>query len=176
VDFAAVLTDLQTYLDQLGCRYALVGGLAMAAYGLPRTTLDLDLVVDGACQDGLIRSLETAGYETLHRSRGYSNHVHAEAARGSVDFVYVWNETADRLFAGTREVPGPGGRTLPVPSPEHLAAMKVLAMKNDLERTFGELSDIRYLVREAGADLAAVREQFVRHDLEDRLRELEAIL
>lgn len=148
----------------------------MAAYGLPRTTLDLDLVVDGASQDGLIRHLESMGYETLHRSRGYSNHVHAEASRGSVDFVYVWNETADRLFADTRDVPGPDGHSLPVPSPEHLASMKVLAMKNDPERTFGELSDIRHLVREAGADLASVREQFVRHDLEDRLRELEGIL
>ena len=93
-----------------------------------------------------------------------------------MDFVYVWDETADRLFADAREVPGPGGRTLPVPSPEHLAAMKVLAMKNDPERTFGELSDIRHLVREAGADLPTVREQFVRHDLEGRLRELEEIL
>lgn len=176
VDFAAVLGELRSFLDERGCRHALVGGLAMAAYGLPRTTLDLDLVVEGGCQEALVRHLEELGYETLHRSPGYSNHVHGEDARGSVDFVYVRGETAEQLFAEVREVPGPGGRTVPVASPEHLAAMKVLAMKNDPARTFQELGDVRHLIQAAGADRERVREQFARHGLEERYRELEASL
>jgi hypothetical protein len=72
VDFAAVLASLRAFLEERAWRNALVGGLAMAAYGLPRTTLDLDLVVDGAGQADLVRYLESLGYETLHRSSGYS--------------------------------------------------------------------------------------------------------
>lgn len=171
-----VLGELRSFLDEQECRYALVGGLAMAAYGLPRTTLDLDLVVEARCQADLIVHLEGLGYETLHRSPGYSNHVHRDDARGSVDFVYVQGETEEQLFAQVRRVPGPGGRTVPIASPEHLAAMKVLAMKNDPARTFQELGDIRHLIQEAGADRDRIREQFVRRGLEERYRELEASL
>jgi len=176
VDFAAVLDKLRAFLDDHECPYGLVGGLAMAGYGLPRTTLDLDLVVDGSCQDEVVRYMEELGYETLHRSAGYSNHSHRDRARGDVDFVYVRGETAEKLFAELRHVAGPGGRTVPVPRPEHLAAMKVLAMKNDPTRTFQELADVRHLIVSAGADRAEVRAHFVRHGLEDSYRELEADL
>lgn len=148
----------------------------MAAYGLPRTTLDLDLVVDEGCQAELIRHLEGLGYETLHRSMGYSNHVHAEERMGSVDFVYVAGDTAETLFRAVRRVPGPGGEAVPIPSPEHLAAMKILAMKNDPSRTFQELGDVRHLIAAAGADREIVRGQFARHGLETCYRELEATL
>lgn len=176
VDFAAVLASLRAFLEERAWRNALVGGLAMAAYGLPRTTLDLDLVVDGAGQADLVGYLESLGYETLHRSSGYSNHVHPEARMGSVDLVYIWGQTADKVFAATRRVPGPGGGEVLVPSPEHLAAMKVLAMKNDPTRTYQELDDIRHLISEAGANRRAVREQFARHGLEERYRELDRVL
>ena len=171
-----MLSTLRAFLEEKGTRYALSGGLAMAAYGLPRTTLDLDLVVDGAAQEDLIRHLVSLGYQTLNRSGGYSNHVHREPGRGSVDFVYLAGETAEKVFSAAREVPGPGGRPVLVPSPEHLAAMKVLAMKNDPARTFQELGDIRHLIAVAGADREAVREQFARHGLEARYRELERTL
>lgn len=171
-----MLATLRGSLAEHECRFALVGGLAMAAYGLPRTTLDLDLVVDGACQEELVRHMASLGYETLHRSAGYSNHAHPEPRMGSVDFVYVRGETAEKLFRDVRRVPGPGGESVPIPSPEHLAAMKVLAMKNDPSRTFQELGDIRHLITAAGAERDVVREHFVRHGLEERYRELEASL
>jgi hypothetical protein len=176
VDFARVLSTLRAFLEEKGRRYALGGGLAMAAYGLPRTTLDLDLVVDGESQEELVRYLESIGYQTLNRSAGYSNHVHREPGMGSVDFVYLAGETAEKVFSAAREVPGPGGRPVLVTSPEHLAAMKVLAMKNDPARTFQELGDIRHLIAVAGADREAVREQFARHGLEARYCELERTL
>lgn len=171
-----MLASLRAFLEEKQCPHALVGGLAMAAYGLPRTTLDLDLVVDGTYQDDLLRHMESLGYETVHRSAGYSNHVHPETRRGSVDLVYVRGETSEKLFRHVRHVPGPGGGSVPIPSPEHLAAMKVLAMKNDPGRTFQELGDIRHLITAAGADREAVRAQLVRHGLEERYRELEASL
>ncbi len=148
----------------------------MAAYGLPRATLDLDLVVEGACQDDLVRDMESMGYETVHRSPGYSNHAHPQTGMGSVDFVYVRGATADKLFRDLRQMPGPGGGSVQIPSPEHLAAMKVLAMKNDPVRAFQELGDIRHLITAAGAEREAVREQFIRHGLEERYRELAASL
>lgn len=176
MDFSTVLQRVRILLDEAGVRYAVIGGLAMAAYGLPRTTLDLDLVVDAGRQEDVIQGMDDLGYQTVHRSRGYSNHVHGDPALGSVDFVYVEGDTADRIFAGVRRVAGPRGSTIPVPSPEHLAAMKVLAMSNDPHRAFQEQSDIRHLITSAGADREEIRRQYARHGLKEQFEELEETL
>jgi hypothetical protein len=165
MDFGAVLAELAATLERGGHRYAVIGGVALAALGLARTTLDLDLVTEAAAQDDAVRWLEERGYETLHRSAGYSNHVHRDPRLGRVDLVYVGGDTAERLFAASRELAGPGGTRIPVPHPEHLVAMKVLAMKNDPGRRFQELADIRFLLRLPGVDREAVRQHFLRHGL-----------
>jgi hypothetical protein len=149
-----------------GFRAAVIGGVALTAYGNPRMTLDLDVVTDAAAQETVIRFMEGQGFVTLHRSPGYSNHRHA--VRGRVDFMYVRNDTADRLFGSTRELPGPGGRPIPVPMPEHLIAMKVQAMKDAPERALQDLVDIAHLLGVEGVNRDEVRGYFVRAGLEDQ--------
>jgi hypothetical protein len=173
VDFERVLRTITDHLHSNGRRFALVGGHALAAYGLVRATVDLDLVVETEAQSELIAFLERLGYETLHRSTGYSNHLHSDPTLGRADFVYVRGETASKLFEQTTLLAGPGGLEVPVPKPEHLAAMKVQAMKNDPGRTLQELSDLQFLVRLDGVNRAEVRSYFERHGLLDRFEELE---
>jgi hypothetical protein len=144
----------------------------MAAYGLVRTTFDLDVVTDGEAQDALVAFLENEGYETLHRSTGYSNHLHTDTDLGRVDVVYVRDETSRELFSNLRLVQGPGGRKIPVLQPEHLIAMKVFAMKNDPSRIYRELEDIRFLLKSTDVDRDEVRGHFRKHGLEDRFDEL----
>jgi len=155
---------------------AVIGGLSMAAYGMPRTTLDLDIVVPASVQDELVSFLEAMGYETLHVSSGYSNHVHDDDDLGRVDVVYVRGETADALFEDVRMVPGPGSCEVPVLRPEHLAAMKAFAMKNDPSRTFRELADIQFLLTLPGVDRGAIEERFRRYGLEGRFEEINRLL
>ena len=176
MDFVAALETIATFFDEQEHRYALIGGLALAAFGHTRATLDLDLVVDRDCQSEIIDFMESLGFDTLHRSQGYSNHSHADSAMGRVDFVYIQGRTSEELFGGVTLVEGPGGRKVPVPKAEHLIAMKVLAMKNDPERTFQELADIRNLMVRPGVDRKVVREYFKRHNLEERFDELESSL
>ncbi len=126
-------------------------------------TLDLDLVTESAAQDELVEYLESMGYETLHRSPGYSNHLSSNPVLGRIDFVYVAGDTAERIFTAARSLPGPGGVPVPVVSPEHLAAMKVLAMANDPTREAQDLADLRYLLRLPGIDREFVRQSFARH-------------
>jgi hypothetical protein len=91
---------------------------------------------------------------------------------GRVDFIYVHGETAERLFAGVRILPGPSGRPMRVPRSEHLIAMKVQAMKNAPERTWQEMADIGYLLTLTGTDRREAREYFVKANLLDRWDEL----
>ena len=176
MNFTKTLSEIAGFFEENELRYALIGGLALAAYGHARSTLDIDLAVERDQQDRIIEFMESRGFETLHRSEGYSNHQHGDPVLGHVDFVYVRGETADRLFGETTQFDGPGGRSIPVPKPEHLIAMKVLAMKNDSERTLQELADIRVLMARPKVDRQEVRRYFERHDLLERFDELDRSL
>ena len=54
MEFAAVLARVLGFLAEQGHPAALVGGLALAAYGMPRATLDVDVVTGRTAQDGLV--------------------------------------------------------------------------------------------------------------------------
>lgn len=59
------LVELSSDLDDLGTRWALVGGLALAAHVEARTTRDLDVAVSVESDreaEKLVRSLRSKGY------------------------------------------------------------------------------------------------------------------
>ena len=176
MDFGREIDEISTFLDREGFPFAVVGGVALAGYGHPRMTLDLDVITDAAAQDAVVTFMEARGFATLHRSSGYSNHLHADRARGRVDVVYVRGDTAQRLFGAVRRVPGPGGREISVPRPEHLIAMKVQAMRDAPERTWQELVDIGYLAKMTGVDRTEIQGYFEKHGMAERWRELERSL
>jgi hypothetical protein len=172
MDFVGVLDRVDGFLTGHGWRFALVGGVALAVYGNPRLTLDLDIVTEAEAQEALVAWMEAAGYATLYRSSGFSNHQHASPDRGRVDFIYVRDETARKLFAGVEVVPGPAGKAVSVPRKEHLIAMKVQAMKNDPTRTLQDMSDVGYLLKLDGTNRDEAREYFVKAGLLERWEEL----
>lgn len=167
MDFAGALRRLGDHLDSAEARWAVVGGLALAARGAGRLTHDLDIVTERPAQTGLIAFLESLGYDTLHTSEGYSNHAHSDPKLGRIDIVYVDDDTSRKLFleASVEEIfPG---LSAPVPRAEHLIAMKVLAASNDPTRRLQEMADIVALMRACGIAPRDVRQYFERHDLLD---------
>lgn len=175
MDFARVVRTIAGFFEQTGFRYAVIGAFGLHAYGLSRGTFDLDFVTQSEAQPQLVAFLESLGYETLHASVGYSNHLHALSALGRVDIVYVTGETSERLFRDCRIMPGPQGQPIPVPRPEHLAAMKVQAMKNDPKRVLGDMEDIRFLLTLPGVDEDEVRGYFERAGLRARYDDLKRL-
>jgi hypothetical protein len=175
VDFGMVLSTLVTFFERESFRFAAVGAFALHAYGLSRATLDLDIATESEAQPKLVPFLESLGYETLHRSPGYSNHLHPHSDLGRVDFVYVSGETSRLLLGGGGAVLRLGGLTVPVPRPEHLAAMKIHAMKNDPSRTLQEMADIQFLLGLPDVDEEAIRGYFERSGLLERYREIKQL-
>jgi len=147
-------------LDEGAYPYAVIGALALHAYGHSRATFDLDLATTSAAQGAVMNLLGSLGYETLHVSPGYSSHQHADADWGGVDLVYVDSVTAGLLFPVCPRRLKLGNREAPVPRAEHLAAMKVQAMRNDPSRLLPDLADVQYLLRLPGTDRDEVRGYF----------------
>jgi hypothetical protein len=165
MDFRAIFDELLSFLKGRKCRFAVVGAFGLHAYGLSRATGDIDFIVDGVCRDELIAFLEGLRYETLYRSSGYSNHVRAvPQTMGRLDFIYVEGRTAEILFSQVTTRLSLGGWDIPVPRPEHLIALEVLAMKNDPARTFREMADIQFLMGLPGIDEEMVKSQFEKRD------------
>ena len=96
VDFVHAFDLVASFLEGRGFPVALIGGFGLHAYGITRATFDLDLVTEAAAQDALISFLEAKGYETLHRSVGFSNQ------RGAQDLVEAL--ASDLRFAPERFV------------------------------------------------------------------------
>jgi len=172
VDFERVLRMLAEFFEGSSTQWGVVGGLAVAVYGAARTTLDVDIVVDGQAQDAVIDFLEARGYQTLHRSTGYSNHLHRDPDLGRVDVVYLRGETSRRVFSEMNVRLGPQGASIPVPRPEHIAAMKAFSIRNDPRREARELADIEALLHAPDVNRAEIREYLTRYGLEDLLERL----
>ncbi len=172
MEYTRVHEAVASFLNHQSSRCAVAGGWGLNSYGGGRTTFDLDLIVPFDQQDAVVAYLESLGYETLHRSSGYSNHLHADPAWGRVDLIYVRGETEAKLFADARErLVFPGCKAL-VPKPEHLIAMKVTAYRNDRTRRLQDLADIRVLLRIESVDRDEVREYFHRHGLDKDYEEI----
>ena len=174
MNFEAVLNELTAFFERQGCRFAIVGAFGLHAYGLSRATGDLDFIVDFACQDDLISFLEGLGYQTIYKSSGYSNHVHSLFEMGRLDFIYVEGNTADLLFSEIEYKFSIGNRKMPVPRPEHLIALKVLAIKNNPRRTFREMADIQFLMELPGIDENLVKKYFEKRNLLDLYYDIKA--
>ena len=167
VGFARAFDEVASFLEGRGFRVALIGGLSLHAYGISRATFDLDLVTESAAQDALIAFLEAEGYETLHRSEGFSNHHRRGQGGDRLDFVYVDLDTSRKLFPACRPLLELGGRQALVPRPEHLVAMKVQAMKNDPKRALQDMADVLELLRLPDVDLEEARGYFLRAGLHE---------
>ena len=176
LDFERMLREVARFFEGERFNYAVIGAFALHAYGRSRATCDLDFVTEFQAQKSLIVFLEALGYETLHVSSGYSNHLHRNPAMGRLDFVYVSGNTGRQLFGSARKLLVLGEISVPVPRIEHLAAMKVQAMKNDPERTFQEMADILFLMQLPDVNRTEIRHYFEKLGLIDKYNEIQKIL
>jgi hypothetical protein len=149
--------------------FALIGGMALAAHGVFRSTIDIDLLVDGADADAADAILKRLGYERAHRSVDAATYLRSPHR---IDLLYAHRPIARRLLRGAMEISVPLGK-LRVVSREGLIGFMLQAVVNDPGRT-QDLEDIRALLRtnREPLDMAEVREYFRLFDRESQLDEL----
>ena len=166
------LEEVAAALNDLGVRYALIGGLALAAHKVVRATQDIDLLVDSGHADEVDNALLKLGYRCLYRSSEAGNYQRGDER---LDFLYASRHSARNLLSHALErTTGLGA--LRVVSAEGLIAFKLQALANNPGRA-QDLADIRALIRanRDTLDMAEVRKYFALFGrekmLEDLLRE-----
>lgn len=166
-----MLAETQRAFEKTGIRFALAGGVAVATYGIQRSTLDLDLVVPGPDADAAVAALERLGFETLRRSEGFSNHLRS-AGGERIDLLFVAEPTASALFARATRQSVFDEMAVAVVHPDHLVAMKLFALKQNPDRQAIDLEDVRALLLKGLVDPSIVSGYLVRYELEDYRRAL----
>ena len=173
MDLRSVLLEIQASLADAGIEHALIGGLALAAHGAARATVDLDLLADATRADEVDQLLIAAGYECLHRNEFVGNYAsQEEASRGRIDFLFV-SQKYGRAMLRRAQPHRVLGQSIAVVDASDLIGLKVQSSSNDPSRMRRDLADIERLLETAELDLDRVREYF---SLFDREKELDALL
>jgi hypothetical protein len=159
MDITRVVGLVRAFFEQREEPFAVVGGLALLAYGAPRATFDVDLLAPRGTQHDLVAFLEARRFATLSVQAGFSNHQHEDPALGRLDVIYVSGTTADAVFAGCAPRTIAPGFDVPVPRPEHLVAMKVQAFAKDRSR-YSDLADLQFLLALPELDQGQARSYF----------------
>ena len=152
MDFRLVLEKLLAAFEEHGVRYALMGGLALGAWGVPRGTVDIDFLVlkdDLEKIDTIMRSL---GYELRYRSENVSQFLSPVKIFGEVDYLHAFRSPSlgmlkraqvRKLFGEFLDV-----RFLKI---EDVIGMKVQAIANNENRKAVDMADIEALLSLHGA-------------------------
>jgi predicted nucleotidyltransferase len=140
-ELVVALQELRSDLDEIGARWALIGGLAVSVQSEPRTTRDIDVAVFVADDDqaeGLIRGLVNQGYR--FREEGILEHQAADRLATVrldgpekrsfgvvVDLMFASSGIELEIVRDAQEAEVFPGLKVPVASRGHLIAMKILA-------------------------------------------------
>jgi hypothetical protein len=153
--------------DREHLRWYLFGAQAVAAYGVPRTTGDVDITLDLGDRrlDTLVAPLRRAGFIPTITDESFAAEtriypVTHQPTGWNFDLVLAGPGLEQRFLDEVRMFPA-GRHEIPVIAPEYLVTLKILAGRPK------DLEDVRGMIRIAALD----------HDrVEDTLAELESML
>lgn len=157
----AIATDLQ----ELGRRFALVGGFAVSSRAEPRTTRDVDLAVvvqDDQDAEALVFALTARGYALSTAieqvSVGRLATARLVAPSGAlVDLLFASSGIELEVVLDSERLAVIRGLVLPVPRVGHLLALKVLS-RDDRTRPQDRLDIAALLAVATSTDLVVARE------------------
>lgn len=169
------LRTVSEYLNQRDIRYVIVGGFAVIAHGNPRTTMDLDIIVQLE-ESGLV---DFAEYLAARGFFSYPEEM-AEAIRQRshfsaikkdslfrLDIKGVYDEN-DRKTIENRQVREFNGMTISIASPEDTIANKLY---NGSEQDIGDAESI-YLRQAETMDLVYLAERCADLGVQREMNEL----
>lgn len=175
MDFKTVINSLLKNFKKEDVRYAFIGAFAMGALGMPRATVDLDILVHLEDLPKADRIMTSLGYNCVHKTENVSQYVSPLKIFGEVDFLHAFRDISVRMLARAVEKEIFGGEyEIKVLLPEDILGLKLQAAVNDPERATREYADIESLVEyhKSALDWPLVEEYFNLFNLKEKLAEL----
>lgn len=144
--FSKVLPLLFKELQENGIDFAMIGGVALYAHGLGRTTLDVDFMIFLADAERVDALMKAHGYRALNQTNTFINYVSDDADMGQVDFMYARKEHSIAMLKRAKPQ-WVAGHTVKVLCVEDMIGLKVLSSSNDPQRASKDRWDMEDLMR-----------------------------
>ena len=123
------LAAIANEADEARLRFLIIGGLAVNAYGQPRATYDADLLIPRRDLPAWKALLDKFGYALRHEQETFVQFQPPLKGMWPVDLMLVTDGTFEKLARESRRVQIADAMR-PVPSPMHLIALKLHALKH----------------------------------------------
>jgi hypothetical protein len=175
MDFKLVLDRLLTAFRRQDIRYALIGGLALGAWGVARGTVDIDFVIHRDDRDKVDEIMQGLGYECRYSTDNVSQYLSRLRVFGEVDFFYAFRTPSLGMLERAEERKLFGGLiSIRVLRLEDLIGFKVQAIVNDESRKSADMADIESLLdlHKTAVDWSLIEDYFNLFGLNDLFKEL----
>lgn len=176
MDFILVFKFLLETFQREKIDFALIGGFALQASGVTRTTRDIDLLILSENSRKIKDIMLKHGYKLIHESEDVLNFLSDKIELGRVDFLLAHRKYAIQMLkrAEEKEVIGKEFK-IKVLRVEDQIGLKVQSSSNDPQRLHQDMADIEWLIKNnyPKLDIELLREYF---RLFDRERELHKII
>jgi hypothetical protein len=152
MDFPKVVRLLQAEFAKQNIDFALIGGLAIHALGISRTTRDMDGLALLSNAPQIDKIMKALGYEILQRTDDVGNYLSKDWEMGRVDILFAHRPYAISMLKRAKEQTLYQG-TIKVLVPEDLIGLKIQALSNDPDRLHKDMADIETLMALHGKTL-----------------------
>jgi len=171
--FSKVLPLLFNDLQKNGIDFALIGGVAIYAYGIDRSTIDVDFLILVSNADSVDKLMSSHGYTIGNKTATFVNYVSKDPDMGRVDFMYAQKERSIAML-GRAEKRWVVGHDVKILRPEDIIGLKVLSSTNDPDRASKDRWDIEDLMRRFHdtLDWQLVRDYFKLFNREEEFKKL----
>ena len=165
---------LRACAEQAKLPFLVIGGHAVILHGYQRNTADLDVLIRRTDLDAWVGALAKVNYRPDYIQRTFAR-LRSSAGAIDLDVMLVSDETFEKMAAQSK-VTEFEQTPVSIPSIEHLIALKLHALKQDLRhRRLRDADDVINLVLNNGINLeeSRWREIFERHgtlDWYERIR------
>ncbi len=175
MDFKRVLGLLLKGFEEQNVRYALIGGFALGALGVPRATLDIDFLIHRDDLTKIENIMKTNGYNCVFKSENVSQYVSPLKLFGEIDFLHAFREISVGMLKRAIEKDIFDGKLkIRILKPEDIIGLKLQAIANDEDRMTREYLDIEGLMEfyKSNLDWELVEQYFRIFNQENKFLEL----
>lgn len=140
-DLRRTIQLAHTLLTKAGVEHALIGGMALAHYGISRSTVDVDLLIDGSKAEEAKTALIGEGFQITHESKEVLQF--SKTGVGGLDLLLAHRPLTQKMLSGSKETEKNGIKLV---SAEGIIGLKIQAYSNNSRREFQDKADIQSLI------------------------------
>ena len=121
---------------------AVIGAMALTAYGMPRFTADIDLLTHDKHRVDALRILKELGYNCFQEADSFAQFDSEMGVYGKIDLLFVATPEGERILERRTIAPDFMMGDYPVVQPDDYIILKLMAIANNPDRALGDAADI----------------------------------